>query len=93
MSWICIGGACPFAALGFLKYNGMTAEQFVGAFIKSEILTPKKLTFKSTNYYEQLLKDIERTRKIKNKKLKKKINKKNKAKEEKNIIEDLKEDI
>lgn len=93
MSWICIGGACPFATLGFLKYNGMTAEQFVGAFIKSEILTPKKLTFKSTNYYEQLLKDIERTRKIKNKKLKKKINKKNKAKEETNIIEDLKEDI
>ena len=35
LSWVCILGAAPFAALGFIKYNGMTAEQFVVAFIKS----------------------------------------------------------
>ena len=25
LSWMCILGAAPFAALGFIKYNGMTA--------------------------------------------------------------------
>ena len=29
VSWMCILGAAPFAALGFIKYNGMTAEKFV----------------------------------------------------------------
>jgi len=55
LSWICIFGALPFAALGFLKYNGMTAEKFLIAFIKSEILTPRKLTFKPTNFYYELI--------------------------------------
>lgn len=43
LSWMCILGASPFAALGFIKYNGMTAEQFVWAWIKSEfIIKPDK---------------------------------------------------
>ncbi len=41
LSWICILGAAPFAVLGFVKYNGMTAEKFIVAVIKSEFLTPK----------------------------------------------------
>ena len=28
-SWLCIVAAFPFAVLGFLKYNGMTAEKFI----------------------------------------------------------------
>ena len=43
LSWVCILGAFPLAAMGFIKYNGMTAEQFVWAWIKSEFLMPKKL--------------------------------------------------
>ena len=43
LSWVCILGAFPFAAMEFIKYNGMTAEQFVWAWIKSEFLMPKKL--------------------------------------------------
>ncbi len=31
VSWMCILGAAPFAAMGFVNYNGMTAEQFVWA--------------------------------------------------------------
>lgn len=46
----------PFAALGFVKYNGMTAEKFIYAWIKSEFLMPKKLTFRSTNTYYELFK-------------------------------------
>ena len=60
VSWICILGAIPFAGMGFFKYNGMPLEQFVIAFIKSEILTPKKLKFVSENYYyDTLVKVIE----------------------------------
>nr|WP_316623103.1 PrgI family protein [uncultured Ruminococcus sp.] len=56
VSWICILAAAPFAALGFLKYNGLTAEKFLWAWIKSEFLTPKKLTYKSTNLYYEMSK-------------------------------------
>ena len=57
LSWLCILGAAPFAAIGFVKYNGMNAEEFILAYIRSEFLTSKKLTFKPTNYYYELLKD------------------------------------
>ncbi len=56
VSWMCILGAAPFAALGFIKYNGMTAEKFIYAWIKSEFLMPKKLVFRSTNTYYELMK-------------------------------------
>lgn len=29
--WLCVLGATPFAACGFFKYHGMTAEQFYGS--------------------------------------------------------------
>ena len=58
LSWVCILGAAPFAALGFIKYNGMTAEEFVIAFIKSEILMPRHLTFNSQNIYAEDFKGI-----------------------------------
>lgn len=66
VSWVCILGAAPFAALGFVKYNGMTAEKFIWAWIKSEFLMPKKLVFHSTNTYYELMKStIEQKQKIK----------------------------
>lgn len=57
LSWMCMLGAAPFAALGFIKYNGMTAEKFVWAWLKSEFLVPKKLMWNSTNIYHEALKD------------------------------------
>ena len=56
VSWMCILGAVPFAALGFIKYHGMTAEQFIWAYIKSELLMPKKLTFYPINIYYEAMK-------------------------------------
>lgn len=56
LSWLCILGAAPFAAIGFIKYNGMNAEEFILAYIRSEFLTPKELVFNPTNYYYELLK-------------------------------------
>ena len=29
LSWVCILGAAPFAALGFVSYHGMTAEKLL----------------------------------------------------------------
>ena len=51
VSWACIFGMLPCALLGFVTYNKMPAEKFLWAVIKSEILTPKKLTVKTTNIY------------------------------------------
>ncbi len=57
MSWMCILGAAPFAALGFITYHGMTAEQFIWAWIRSELLEPKEIRFESSNFYYEALKD------------------------------------
>lgn len=54
-SWLCVLAAFPFAVLGFVKYNGLPAEKFIWAWIKSEVLIPKKLTFCNTNVYYRLL--------------------------------------
>ncbi len=55
VSWLCILGAAPFATLGFIKYHGMTAEQFAAAWVKSEILLPRRLVFKAENRYAQII--------------------------------------
>lgn len=57
LSWMCILGAAPFALIGFVKYNGMTAEQFLWAWIKSEFLMPKRLLFSPDNLYYEALKE------------------------------------
>ena len=55
IGWICILGAAPFALCGFFRYHGMTAEQFAWAWIKSELLSPKCLVFRSNSVYYELL--------------------------------------
>ena len=57
VSWMCILGAAPFAALGFITYHGMTAEQFLWAWLRSELLEPKVLRFEASNLYYEALKD------------------------------------
>ncbi|MGG1597486.1 PrgI family protein [Paenibacillus naphthalenovorans] len=51
LSWVCVLGAAPFAALGFIRYHGMNAEQLLWAYIKSEFLMPRRLVFYPTNTY------------------------------------------
>ena len=97
LSWVCILGAAPFAALGFIKYNGMTAEEFVIAFIKSEILMPRHLTFNSQNIYAEDFKGII-DKKLKQgilkpqRKHKEKKNKKPKTKKIKKKMREVEED-
>ena len=73
LSWICILGAIPFGVLGFVKYNGMNAEEFIWAWMKSEILTPRVLFLKPENIYEELLES--EYKRLKKEELKSGINK------------------
>ena len=63
-SWVCILAAVPFAAVGFLKYNGMTAEKCIVAIIRSEFIIPKQLCFGNCNMYMALMEEAkdEKTR-------------------------------
>lgn len=54
-SWVCILCAAPMAVAGFFQYNGMTLEQFVWAFLKSEFLCAGNRVYKSRNMYLELL--------------------------------------
>lgn len=56
--WLCILSAAPFAGCGFFKYHQMTLEQFVWAWLKSEVLYPKRLVFRSENLYAVCLDEM-----------------------------------
>ena len=43
VSWLCVVAAFPFAILGFVKYHGMTAEQFLVVWFRDAILEPRVL--------------------------------------------------
>ena len=58
-SWLCLLVAAPVAIAGFFHYNGMTLEQFLWAFIKSEILCAGPRRFDSVNLHEELFSDVE----------------------------------
>ena len=58
VSWLCIVCAAPLAVAGFFKYNGMNFEQFVVAFIYSELLCSGVRTYKSENYLYNAYKEV-----------------------------------
>jgi hypothetical protein len=65
VSWVCVLTAAPFAAMGFIQYNGMTAERFAWAWLRSAFITPKVLTFRATNlYYEAIKSSLEGGKRI-----------------------------
>ena len=61
VSWVCILGAAPFAAMGFITYHGMTAEQFLWAWLRSEFIEPRFLRSEPVNniYYETMKSIVE----------------------------------
>lgn len=54
-SWVCILAAGPVAAAGFFSYNGLTLEQFLWAFVKSELLCAGGRVFAAENLYYAML--------------------------------------
>ena len=63
VSWMCVLGAVPFGAMGFVNYHGMTAEQFVLTWVRSELLEPKLFKCEETTLYYEMHKNKEKTRK------------------------------
>ena len=55
VSWMCVLGAAPFAAMGFFTYHGMTAEQFIINWIRTELIEPRYYKFESKSLYYQLM--------------------------------------
>ena len=55
ITYFCIAAAIPFAAIGFIKYNGMPMEKIFVAWMKDNFLVPRRLTVKSNNIYLEAL--------------------------------------
>lgn len=55
LSWVCMLGAAPFIAMGFITYNGMTAEQFAWTWIKSKFIEPRKVKFEADTFYHETI--------------------------------------
>ena len=64
VGWVCMLAAFPFAMCGFFTYNGMPAERFLLAVIRSEILCPRTLAYHPQNLYAELLLDSSTMREV-----------------------------
>lgn len=51
VGWVCIVGAAPIAAAGFFRYHDLTLEQFLWAWLKSELLLAGHRVWRAENYY------------------------------------------
>lgn len=56
-TWVCVLGVAPFAALGFLKYNGMPAEQVFIAWVRTKWINPRKYLSQSASYYYEAMEE------------------------------------
>ena len=56
-TWLCVFGVVPFAAIGFITYNGMPAEKVLAAYLKSKFIFPKKYLSKPVAYYYEAMEE------------------------------------
>lgn len=56
-TWVCVLGVAPFAALGFLKYNGMPAEQVFVAWLRTKWINPRKYLSQPASYYYEAMEE------------------------------------
>ena len=56
LSWMVILAAAPFAVMGFVSYHGMSAEQFLITWIRSELIEPRQLSVQVNNLYYEAMK-------------------------------------
>lgn len=73
LSWICMLGAAPFIACGFITYNGMTAEKFAIAWVKSKFIEPIKVKFECSTLYADVHKVVAKEEKQNDEIIKKQI--------------------
>ena len=55
-SWVCMIGALPFAAIGFITIQGMTFERFLIELFRSILLYFNPLVYVPYNYFYELTK-------------------------------------
>lgn len=55
LSWVCMLGAAPFVAMGFVTYNGMTAEQLAWTWLRSKFIEPQKVKFEADTFYHEIV--------------------------------------
>lgn len=55
-SWVCMIGALPFAAIGFITIQGMTFERFLIELFRSILLYFNPLEYVPYNYFYELTK-------------------------------------
>lgn len=56
-SWLCIVVAIPFAALGFVSYQGMNFEKILINVWRSFLMSHRQLVFRPYNLYYEIFKD------------------------------------
>lgn len=56
-TWVCVLGVVPFAAIGFLKYNGMPAEQVIIAWTKTKFINPREYLAQPVCFYYEILEE------------------------------------
>lgn len=57
-SWLCMLGAAPFAAIGFIRFQGMYTEDIVKTALYSFLLSSTNLINKPFDLYEELFNSI-----------------------------------
>lgn len=55
VSWLCVMSAVPGAVLGFVTYNGMTAEKVLICILRTVLFERRKLTNAEDNIYAEIL--------------------------------------
>ena len=57
-SWLCMLGAAPFAAIGFIQFQSMSLERIIIEYIRSFLLKHRHLINQPINIYYELVKPI-----------------------------------
>lgn len=74
-SWLCMLGAAPFAAIGFIQFQSMSLERIIIEYIRSSLLKHRDLINQPINFYYELIKPIVENSKKENLKYVKKSSK------------------
>ena len=56
VSWCASSARLPWPLPDLFQYNGLTLEQFLWAWLKSEVIMAGKRVWKAENYYEEAMK-------------------------------------
>lgn len=73
LSYLIIGLVLSLGAVGFIEFNGMPAEKYALAWLKSEVLFPRKRKFKTENAFREWQNQAIAEEKPKNRKERKRL--------------------